>query len=384
MQVRMRPRRWAIGALVATTAVGGVLAPAPAQAKSKAKQRDVTVMTRNVYLGADIFRPVKATAGKSGLDALNAFGNANWTTRQIVDQTDFRQRAKLLAGELHARKPDLVGLQEVATWRRGPFDISHLGTPTATKVDYDFLKLLLAAAKKAGTPYHAVRVQQESDVEAPAFPGSYSTAAADGGFNARLTMHDVILRRKGSPVRIRAKHSKQYKADYVVSLSGVEFKFIRGYLYADAQIGKRKFRFIDTHLESARSDTALAQAKELMKGPIKGAGRKPVVMVCDCNSDPLDKTIYNDGDIPHWSTYKFLRDKLADEWLKVKTAKQGYSSGLSETVNENSIAGIDHRIDLVLGRGFKAIKGWRTGTRARSKSGLWASDHMGIAVKLRP
>lgn len=382
MQVRMRPGRWAIGALVASVALTGVAAPAQAKGK-KSKARDVTVMTRNVYLGADIYRPVKATAGKSGFDALQAFGNANWTTRQIVDQTDFRQRAKLLAAELHARKPDLVGLQEVATWRRRPFTLDQLGQGVATKVDYDFLKLLLAATRKAGTPYKAVRVQREADVEGPAFPGAIADAGRDG-FNARLTMHDVILRRKASPVKIRHAHSRHYKTNYKVSLSGIDFKFTRGYLYADAQIGRKKFRFVVTHLESARSDYALAQAKELVKGPIKGAGHKPVVMVCDCNSDPLDKTIYNDKDIPHWSTYKYLRERLADEWLQVKTAKQGYSSGLSETADDNSIAGIDHRIDLVLGRGFKALKGWRTGTRARSKSGLWASDHMGIAVKLRP
>ncbi len=378
----MQVRSWVAGALTVVAGVGGVVAPADAKAR-RAQARDVTVMTRNLYLGGDIYRPVEATAGLSGLAALDAFGNANFVTRRIVDQTNFPARARLLARELAARKPDLVGLQEVATWRRGPYRLDKLGTPTATHVDYDFLKLLLAAARKTGVPYRAVRVQQEADVEGPAFPNGSATAEQDG-FNARLTMHDVILRRKGSRVRVRRARSANYRHNYAVSLSGIPFEFTRGYLYADARIGRKKFRFVTTHLESARSDTALAQASELMRGPVAGAGKRPVVMVCDCNSDPKDPTIYNDGDIPHWSAYRRMVMPLDDEWLRVRSSRRGYSSGLSETVDDNTIAGIDHRIDLVLGRGFDALKGWRTGDAARTRAGLWASDHMGIVVRLRP
>ncbi len=356
--------------------------PHPAQAASKAP-KDVTVMTRNIYLGGDIFRPVQATMGKSGFDALDAFGQANFLTYNVVKATDFPARAKLLAAEFKHRKPDLVGLQEVATWRTRPYTLDKLGTPGATDVQYDFLKTLLAEAKKAGVPYEVVRQQEEADVEAPAFPNSNSTATQDGGFNARLTMHDVILRRKASKVKVSKARSKQYETNYAVSLSGIEFKFTRGYLWADASLGKKRFRFVNTHLESARSDTALAQARELLKGPIKGAGKKPVVMTCDCNSDPLDSSV-KPGDIPHYSAYRVLVDRLTDEWLKVKSARRGYSSGLSETVNDDSLETIDHRIDLVLGKGVKAIKGWRTGDKARTPQGLWASDHMGIVVKVRP
>jgi endonuclease/exonuclease/phosphatase family metal-dependent hydrolase len=379
MQSSITLRRALIGALALTAATPFA---GTAEAASKAPT-DVTVMTRNLYLGGDIFKPVTATAGKSGLDALNAFGNVNFGLLQTVDATDFPARAELLAAELKQRKPDLVGLQEVATWRTGPYSIDKLGTPTATTVRYDFLKSLQSALKKAGEPYVVVRNQEESDVEGPAFPNTFQTAAADGGFNGRLTMHDVILRRKASKVRVSKAGSKQYKTTYSVDLSGVKFEFKRGYLWADAKIGKRKFRFVNTHLESATSKVADAQAKELLAGPIKGAGKKPVIAVCDCNSDPLDSSSKPD-DVPHKTAYDRIAKTLTDEWLQVKTAASGFSSGLSETVNDANLDTIDHRIDLVWGKKVKALKAWRTGDKARTKAGLWASDHMGVVVKLRP
>jgi hypothetical protein len=111
-------------------------------------------------------------------------------------------------------------------------------------------------------------------------------------------------------------------------------------------------------------------------------------MVCDCNSDPLDKSV-KEGDIPHYSAYRALTKSLRDEWLKFAPAKKGFTSGLNETVNDPNLAGIDHRIDLVLartakGKALKVRKAWITGNKRRTTNGLWASDHMGVAVKLRP
>ena len=37
-----------------------------------------------------------------------------------VQSTDFPVRSKLLAREIKQTKPDLIGMQEVAIWRRGP------------------------------------------------------------------------------------------------------------------------------------------------------------------------------------------------------------------------------------------------------------------------
>ncbi len=114
--------------------------------------KSVTVMTRNLYLGADIMRPIRevqavdpepaATYPFRQIDALAKGTRETW---DVVRATNFRTRAKLLASELVEHKPDLVGLQEVALWRKGPMDDPagpNLLVPNAEKVKLDFLALL--------------------------------------------------------------------------------------------------------------------------------------------------------------------------------------------------------------------------------------------------
>jgi hypothetical protein len=138
-------------AVTAVAAVAAAVAAAPAQAAPPGKP--LTVMTRNLDLGADINRPLNATAGKSGAAALVAFGNANDALRAVVDQTSFPVRSKLLAAEIATARPDMVGLQEVALWQQGPLELGAIGTTNATTVDYDFLATLTANLAATGAEY---------------------------------------------------------------------------------------------------------------------------------------------------------------------------------------------------------------------------------------
>src|SRR5688572_27231384 len=97
------------------------------------------VMTRNVYLGADL-------APAIGAPDLASFVAGNGAVLRQVTATSFPVRAKGLAAEILDAKPDLVGLQEVALWRTGPVSLTPLlgGPKTASTVRYDFLELLLA------------------------------------------------------------------------------------------------------------------------------------------------------------------------------------------------------------------------------------------------
>jgi len=62
----------------------------------------VTVMTRNLYLGGDINRPIRAALDRSGQEGVLDLGHANHELRQVVDRTNFKSRSKLLVEEIAA------------------------------------------------------------------------------------------------------------------------------------------------------------------------------------------------------------------------------------------------------------------------------------------
>src|SRR5215207_7861167 len=103
-----RMRAFAVAATLSL--VVAAVAAGPAEAKEP-PGKPVTVMTRNVYLGADINRPVTAALtaqeqGKTGPEILVALANATHVTRDIVDQTNFPVRSELLADEIASTEPD--------------------------------------------------------------------------------------------------------------------------------------------------------------------------------------------------------------------------------------------------------------------------------------
>jgi endonuclease/exonuclease/phosphatase family metal-dependent hydrolase len=336
----------------------------------------VTVMTRNVYLGADITRPARAAPGRSGPDALAVLGRANDQVREIVDQTDFGVRSRLLAAEIAAARPDLVGLQEVALWRAGPLELAAIGTPNATEVEYDFLDLLLAALRSRDVDYEVVQVSEASDVEGPAFPDPRQENGRTGR-DVRLTLRDVILVRADSGVSVRERGSGQYAARLTVDLAGAAFGYVRGFAWADVEVGGTRLRFVTTHLESDSAEVARAQAVELLAGPA-AASADPVVIVGDLNSlaDPPDPA------------YAVLTDAgFADTWRP--EAGPGNTFGLTERVRDDAPS-FERRIDYVLARGLgperlDQAQGEVTGDEPADRdpaTGLWPSDHAGVVVRL--
>jgi endonuclease/exonuclease/phosphatase family metal-dependent hydrolase len=367
----------------------------PAKHHGKKPGKPLTVMTRNLYLGADINRPVLAAVaaeqgGGTPQDVLLALAHASYQTRTIVDQTNFNVRARLLAKEFKKTRPDLVGLQEVALWRSGPLELGNVGVPNATTVDYDFLDILLKALRKKGLHYQAVQVGDRADVESPSFSGTLANPGPDAR-DVRLTMRDVILTRKKNDTKVLDGGSAVYSHNLSLTVAGATFSFARGYNWVDVRHGHTRFRFINTHLEAFSSDLASAQVAELLaNAPAPG---RTNVFVCDCNSDPLNHTVKAGDTQPHSAPYDLITGAggFTDEWLQWKPAAQGWTSGLSELVNDASAAGFDHRIDMVFARkagggGLRVDKGRVTGTKLSDRdpaTGLWPSDHGGVVLRLR-
>jgi endonuclease/exonuclease/phosphatase family metal-dependent hydrolase len=389
--------------MVTTPAGAAAGAPAGAGRSAAATGPSVTVMTRNLYLGADIMRPIRAVqqvpaepATTHQIRLVDALANATDVTRDIVDQTDFGVRSRLLAQELATQRPDLVGLQEVALWRSGPMDradSAELLVPNATDVDYDFLAMLRTELRALGVPYRVVSVNRLSDVEAPAYQGSLLIPPVTQARDVRLTMRDVILKRKGSGMNVVRAKTRQFTAGLEIQIADKTLDFTRGYQWADVRSAAGRFRFINTHLEAFSSDIAFAQARELLERA--GDSRRTTILVCDCNSDPVNGSVKEDiGDTqPHWAAYWLITNRydFFDTWLQWRQPQRGWTSGLTERVDDPDASNFDHRIDMVFartgdGQRLDVVRGSTTGNRVAAidpATGLWPSDHAGVVMRLR-
>ena len=382
-------------ALVAVTLA--VSAPADAGKPQHPPGKPVTVMTRNLYLGADINRPVNAAlavqlGGGTPQQILVALANATHVTRAIVDQTDFTVRAGLLADEIVATEPDLVGLQEVAWWRHGPLELGQVGVPNAGVTDYDFLEMFLDALAERGLEYEAVSIAPRADVEAPSFTGSpFTGTMGSDARDVRLTMRDVVLMHVEDGLSALDEGQAVYDVNLQVPLLGRTIDFDRGYQWVDVRSGSKRLRFVNTHLEAFSSDIALGQVAQLLDEAV--AEDQRTIFVCDCNSDPLNGSIKPHDTQRHWAAYRLITGAgdFTDEWLEWAPAEEGWTSGLSETVDDADGSGFDHRIDMIFARtadgdALAVDRGQVTGTTVDTRdpaTGLWPSDHGGVVLRLR-
>jgi hypothetical protein len=359
--------------------------------------RPLTVMTRNVYLGTDIARPVVAAVtaeaeGRPGQDVLVALANAAHEGRAIVDRTDFTVRARLLAREFTQVEPDLAGLQEVALWRSGPLDIGRAGVPGATQVDYDFLDILLEALAAEGLHYTPAQVGVRADVEAPSFTGSpFDHSLGPDARNVRLTMRDVILVRTERPLQVTGEGDVVFADNLVYPVAGSQMRVDRGYHWVDVVVGTTSLRFVNSHLEAFSADVALAQATEILATAT--ATDRVTVLVCDGNADPLDRSTKPGDSVPTSAPYDAITGPggFADEWLRWSTSDPGWTAEVSELADDPTADGFDRRIDMVFARapdgdGLPVDGGMVTGTSVTDRdplTGLWPSDHGGVALRLR-
>jgi len=341
-----------------------------------ASAQEITVMTRNVFLGADLNPAINAPGIA---EAINGAGTV-WNELQA---TNFPERAVPLANEIKASKADLVGLQEVALWHvqqpsdGGAAPISPLpGAAPATTVAFDFLALLQA---QLGTTYKVVKVQEEFQAELPvnadgnAATGTGPLAGFGADLDARLTMRDVILVRRGSKVKLGKTRSGHFKTRYEPNVGGIKIPVDRGWVSVEARLGERKFRFVNTHLE-AFGDPKIreAQAKELVAGPLKT--KSQVVLVGDLNSGIAR---HNQPEKPG--------DDLAFKALKGFKDNGARQSCCFSTLTDPR-AVFDHTVDHVLTKpGLKTVRARVTGNdpAQRTASGLWPSDHGGVISRLR-
>jgi endonuclease/exonuclease/phosphatase family metal-dependent hydrolase len=344
----------------------------------------VNTMTRNLYLGADLAPAIAAPN-------LGAFVAANGQILREVTANDFPTRAKGLAAEILAEKPDLVGLQEVALWRTAPPSLAPIlgAGPSATTVRYDYLQLLLDQLNKDKPQYEVVVSQNEFDFEAPADENGVAgdgpnPAIPNAEVNGRLTMRDVILARRGAGV-ITANPTAGHFANLLpVSILGAQVPVTRGWVSTDAKVrGSGWFRFVNTHLE-AFDPAALVpsfrakQAGELVAPGGPATSSLPVVLVGDLNSD--DDTVAP-GD---QQAYRRLLEAGMVERSTGNPLGCCLNSSLLAEGAGGSVADFDHQVDHVMTRDPAEVKLQSSAvTGLLPVNGFWDSDHAGLFSALR-
>ena len=318
---------------VTVALAASAVAPSAFAAHPAAKQtHNVTVMTRNLYLGADLTPLLAASNPIAGVVSI----------AKTVEASKPAKRMAIVAREIKAAHPTLVALQEVSTWKiagKNPLD----GSQVVPKKSYDFLGLLLHDLARSGTPYRVVVSQKNFD-SAKQLPAALATLAT---FNDR----DVIIARSGLPTS-RLKVVKTHKRHYNHQLSipvqilGATVNFDRGYEWADVRTSGRTWRFVNTHPEAytpaelglTGSDVNGPQATELLNALKSDTGR--IVLAGDLNS------AVNDPDLKGYAAY--VAGGFEDSWLALKHSDKAYTCCRNEKLTGGTLT---HRIDHVLTRG---------------------------------
>jgi endonuclease/exonuclease/phosphatase family metal-dependent hydrolase len=328
----------------------------PTQARSDGSDRVLTVMTRNMYLGADLGEIILAPD-------FNTFATEVAEAYLKVQQSNIPERAAAIADEIEAERPHLVGLQEASVWRTGPL-FGHAETVT-----YDALQSLLEALAARGQHYRPVAVLTEFEAEAP------SALGIQVGFTDR----DVLLARTdllNSELQLSNVEARLFDTNLTIPSDVLGSVTIpRGYIAVDGKMRGKEFRFVTTHLESFHPLARDAQAFELVSEPCNTT--RPVILVGDFNSDAESS-----NPVELFAYQLFLAYGFADAWETTRPGESGFTWPLHGETPLDTLTPTQ-RLDLALYRGeVSALRTRIIGhTLAdRTPSGLWPSDHAGLVA----
>ena len=245
----------------------------------------ITVMSRNIYLGADV---------GVALELIPNFPKAAQFMWDQVKKTDFATRAPKLARESAQDRPEIIGVQEATIWycKKDLF---------SDKVEvFNFLDQFISATKASGVGYSLATA---NGVEA--FNPGYSIAAIPYVTKVRdpevfnpifgqdtascgFTIGDALLVRDDVKDRIIQVGNTEYDATY--SIVPTLMTIYRGYTWADFKVQDSVVRLITTHLESIWDENKVPnsalQAQQLV-ADLKDA-KMPIVIMGDFNADYRD------------------------------------------------------------------------------------------------
>jgi len=302
----------------------------------------VTVMTRNLYLGADLLPLAAAAPGAPFRDAVAA-------TLAHVEATGPTARMTLIAKEIARARPDLVGLQEVSVWSTGPIG----GTPNHVVVDY--LETIMSELKSLHASYRVVAERLSLHIQAQATSEE-----------VRFTDGNVVLARAG--VTVSNVDSGDFKHLLKIATGALgSVTVTRSWNALDAAVGGAHLHFLNTQLEAYSAAVRLQQAQELVAVPL--TSKLEAILAGDLNSS---------ANLP----------TPADRPPFLAIAHAGFTDERTPQpnccFNDDLRTGTwDHIVDQIMARpAVKLIRSFITG-RETTRAGLHPSDHGGVVSVLQ-
>jgi endonuclease/exonuclease/phosphatase family metal-dependent hydrolase len=315
---------------------------------ASASAADVSVMTRNMYVGANILPLATAAPGEE-------FESAASQILREVDATEPDARMTVMAREIVRVNPDFVNLQEASAWYTGPKN----DPAKAPWTRWDYLAALKRDLRTSHVPYYVVTADRALDAEGP----------SDLGVDVRFRTGNAILLRKGSGIHVEHAKSGRFATQLRVPTRAIgEVETTRGWNYVDFTVDGQKARLVNAHPEAFSADVRLAQVKELVAGPLKTKRR--VILAGDLNTGP---------DLP----------KPEDRAPYAVLAKAGFVDRRTPKFNccfndDLRTGKWDHIVDRIMTRPKLPLVESLIGlTSDTTPSGLLASDHGAVTSVLR-
>lgn len=363
-----------------------------------AENQPIKVMSRNLYLGADV------GVALAKIPNMPAAAQFMWDQ---VQKTDFSRRKKILADQIRAEAPDVIGIQEATIW----YCKAHFWSKN-TEV-FNFTQELLAelggdyviASKngvEANNPGYSIGpIPFLTKVNDPqTFQKLFGQNDADCGFQ----IGDALVIKKSFAQYVNQVGNSEYKDVYKVVPTLMEI--YRGYAWADITVQGTNVRFITTHLESLwdanKVPKAADQARQLVSD-LKNT-KSPIVVIGDFNSDPRDPRPINSpnpGEQPTVSeicpagsslcnAYKVMREAGFTDSGPDASDPSTYSWGMNALLtgpdSKRAAAakkmgnqfGFTDRLDYIFVKnGMKVLTSKVIGQRAP-----YGTDHAGIVAEL--
>ena len=290
---------------------------------------DITVMTQNLYIGADTTSVLLSPNVETAAAAFD-FAVAN----------NFPARAGAIADEVaSAGGPLLIGLQEA-------FIIS---APTGT---LDYTQILLNQLAARGLNYTIAGVHTGLHV-------------AVDGFSA--TDREVVLARSDVPgFTVTASQDYTFQNNVTLPTPLGVLSASRGDVLVNATLDGVPFQFVSTHLDEFHTPLQALQAAEILAQ--LGTSTMPQLVVGDLNASPSE------------STYAVM---LTAGFIDTAAVTGAVGATCCQAADlSNAVSELTRRFDYVFERDFPSIDAaFLVGdTPFENVRPLWPSDHAGVVA----